>query len=232
MSLIVDINPVPWEILDLVKARILKNRAKKGKEKGKSRDKEGRQGLIDGAARRRPIQRPVGLLAKQRKDEPNFILSGDTAYIAFIRKYAYLPHDSYSIKLNGIPSGNIDFSAIENRNIFSYLIIWSNNADEQKKVIDELALTSAFLYPSGVVTGVCKVIVPVVSEPNPGDKINLEMTITKVEGLVSNITYLYGFVGELDDYRIYGNEVLTADQPVGTVLNLEVKFPGDLRPND
>ena len=31
MSLIVDINPVPWEILEQVKARILKNRAKKQK---------------------------------------------------------------------------------------------------------------------------------------------------------------------------------------------------------
>jgi hypothetical protein len=62
MSLIVDINPVPWEILDLVKARILKNRAKKQKrqpEKGKEL--------------RRVMQVDNGILAKQRWEEPSFI---------------------------------------------------------------------------------------------------------------------------------------------------------------
>ena len=64
MSLIVDINPVPWEILDLVRARILKNRAKKQKrqpEKGKEL--------------RRVMQVDNGILAKQRWEEPSFILS-------------------------------------------------------------------------------------------------------------------------------------------------------------
>jgi hypothetical protein len=62
MSLIVDINPVPWEILDLVKVRILKNRANRQKrqpEKGKEL--------------RRVMQVDNGILAKQRWEEPSFI---------------------------------------------------------------------------------------------------------------------------------------------------------------
>jgi hypothetical protein len=63
MSLIVDINPVPWEILEQVKARILRNRAKKQKrqpEKGKEL--------------RRVMQVDNGILAKQRWEEPSFVL--------------------------------------------------------------------------------------------------------------------------------------------------------------
>ena len=63
MSLIVDINPVPWEILDLVRARILRNRAKKQRRKEKSGEL------------RRMMQVDNGILAKQRWEEPSFILS-------------------------------------------------------------------------------------------------------------------------------------------------------------
>jgi hypothetical protein len=63
MSLIVDINPVPWEILDLVKARILKNRANRQKRQP---EKPGEL--------RRVMQVDNGLLAKQRWEEPSFIM--------------------------------------------------------------------------------------------------------------------------------------------------------------
>jgi hypothetical protein len=66
MSLIVDINPVPWKILDLVKARILKNRAKKAK-KGIDWSKE--------TMRREMVLQPVPLLSR-KKDEPSFVLGG------------------------------------------------------------------------------------------------------------------------------------------------------------
>ncbi len=66
MSLIVDINPVPWEILDLVRARILKNRAKKQKRK----EKPGEERNL-----RRVTPADRGLLAKQRWEEPSFIAS-------------------------------------------------------------------------------------------------------------------------------------------------------------
>ena len=69
MSLIVDINPVPWEILEQVRARILKNRAKKQKrqpEKGKDL--------------RRVMQVDNGILAKQRWEEPSFVGGGGFHY--------------------------------------------------------------------------------------------------------------------------------------------------------
>jgi hypothetical protein len=66
MSLIVDINPVPWKILDLVKARILKNRAKKAK-KGLDWSKE--------TLRREMALSPAPLISR-RRDEPSFVPSG------------------------------------------------------------------------------------------------------------------------------------------------------------
>ena len=73
MSLIVDINPVPWEILEQVKARILKNRAKKQKREP---DK--------GKELQRVMQVDNGILAKQRWEEPSFIGGGKTPYIAIV----------------------------------------------------------------------------------------------------------------------------------------------------
>jgi hypothetical protein len=68
MSLIVNINPVPWKILDLVKARILKNRATK--------KKQGINWSTDGVKRGMALQpRPV---SKRREQEPSFINSGKT----------------------------------------------------------------------------------------------------------------------------------------------------------
>jgi hypothetical protein len=69
MSLIVDINPVPWEILDLVRARILRNRAKKQ-----------RRQLEKLGELRRVMQVDRGLLAKQRWEEPSFFGEGGIHY--------------------------------------------------------------------------------------------------------------------------------------------------------
>ena len=66
MSLIIDIDPVPWKILDLVKARILKNRAKKAK-KGTDWSKE--------TLRREMALSPAPLISRKR-DEPSFVPSG------------------------------------------------------------------------------------------------------------------------------------------------------------
>ena len=70
MSLIVQINPVPWKILDLVKARILKNRAKKAK-KGIDWSKE---------TMRREMVLPPAPLISRKKDEPSFTSSGSIHY--------------------------------------------------------------------------------------------------------------------------------------------------------
>jgi hypothetical protein len=71
MSLIVDINPVPWKILDLVQARILKNRAKKSK-KGMGWSKE---------TLRREMSQQQAPLISRRKDEPSFTLSPNATFI-------------------------------------------------------------------------------------------------------------------------------------------------------
>ena len=63
MSLIIDINPVPWKILDLVRARILKNRAKKAK-KGVDWSKE---------TMKREMALQPGPLSRRKRDEPSFI---------------------------------------------------------------------------------------------------------------------------------------------------------------
>ena len=70
MSLIVDINPVPWKILDLVKARILKNRAKKAK-KGLDWSKE---------TMKREMSLQPGPLSKRKRGEPSFIPGGSIHY--------------------------------------------------------------------------------------------------------------------------------------------------------
>ena len=69
MSLIVDINPVPWKILDLVKARILKNRAKKAKK-----------GLDWSTDLRREMALSPAPLISGKRDEPSFVPSGRVHY--------------------------------------------------------------------------------------------------------------------------------------------------------
>jgi hypothetical protein len=64
MSLIVEINPVPWKILALVKARILKNRAKQ--------KKQGMNWSTDELKRAMSLQPHP--LSKRKKQEPSFIM--------------------------------------------------------------------------------------------------------------------------------------------------------------
>jgi|GEM_PF-5617440 len=70
MSLIVNINPVPWKILALVRARILKNRAKQAKERS--------DWTKETIKRASSLQ--VGPLSKKRKEEPSFILASKMHY--------------------------------------------------------------------------------------------------------------------------------------------------------
>jgi hypothetical protein len=67
MSLIVDINQVPWKILQLVRARILKNRAKKAVDSG-NWSKE---------TLKRVSSLQAGPLSRKRKEEPGFMLQSD-----------------------------------------------------------------------------------------------------------------------------------------------------------
>ena len=155
MSLIVDINPVPWEILEQVKARLLRNRAKKQKrqpEKGKDL--------------RRVMQVDNGILAKQRWEEPSFVGGEKTPYIAFVKcqasgyelnTYNESPTVNFSfywhkfildrpliqagiVQVDLINSVNKlgDFQAISSDADIpeGYLFIWSTNADEQNDVIN------------------------------------------------------------------------------------------------
>jgi hypothetical protein len=69
MSLIVDINPVPWKILDLVRARMLKNRAKKAK----------RSGDWSKEALKREMALPPAPLITRKRDEPSFVIGGQVA---------------------------------------------------------------------------------------------------------------------------------------------------------
>jgi len=70
MSLIVNINPVPWKILALVRARILKNRAKQAKERS-----DWTKETI-----KRVSSLQVGPLSKKRKEEPSFVLASKMHY--------------------------------------------------------------------------------------------------------------------------------------------------------
>ena len=99
MSLIVDINPVPWEILDLVRARILKNRAKKQKRQP---EKPGEL--------RRVMQVDNGILAKQRWEEPSFILSEPIFRISVDLEW---DKDVYSIPATIIGGNEPGFIATE-----------------------------------------------------------------------------------------------------------------------
>ena len=102
MSLIIDIDPVPWRILDLVRARILKNRAKKAK-KGVDWSKE---------TLKREMSLQPGPLSRRKREEPSFIpLSQVNVGVAWLDvgyNYTVFPdtgpyYDSgWS---NGLPSG-------------------------------------------------------------------------------------------------------------------------------
>jgi hypothetical protein len=67
MSLIVNINPVPWKILELVKARILKNRAQK--------KKQGMNWSTNDVKRAMALQ--PNPLSKRKKQEPSFMIDNE-----------------------------------------------------------------------------------------------------------------------------------------------------------
>jgi hypothetical protein len=91
MSLIVDINPVPWEILDLVKARILKNRANRQKRQP---EKPGEL--------RRVMQVDNGILAKQRWEEPSFIMEDIVKSIVI--EYSMPPGSTSGVSIDTLTS--------------------------------------------------------------------------------------------------------------------------------
>jgi len=160
MSLIVDIDPVPWNILEVVKCRILKNRAKA---------KRAVENCGGSEEKRADSLRP-GPLSIRRKDEPSFVLSGKTPYIAirlsgqpmangqnFVEFYtpntagpsyyplSFLPYynvyqiwaqpEPHIFKLNGVVVGEIVPPSTANTWV-AYLFIWSDNIETQKELIN------------------------------------------------------------------------------------------------
>jgi hypothetical protein len=199
MSLIVDINPVPWEILEQVKARLLKNRAKKQR-----RQPEKSKEL------RRVMQVDNGILAKQRWEEPSFIGGGDTPYIAIVtgghfgRRYVRLiyvsTNESYvlfndivtvAVKLNDVTVGSLENPGINN--FVAYLFVWTENTETQNEIqsrINQLysnvyeerespsdynGWVSAGTYLVNLTWKVILVNSSNLAEPNRGDRIKLEL---------------------------------------------------------
>jgi hypothetical protein len=125
MSLIVDINPVPWEILDLVKARILKNRANRQKRQP---EKPGEL--------RRVMQVDNGLLAKQRWEEPSFIFGGDFPFLYILKDSRGVggvnSTFAFTLKINDVFVAEIDFKEMGKPK--GYILIWSNNETDVKSV--------------------------------------------------------------------------------------------------
>jgi hypothetical protein len=116
MSLIVDINPVPWKILDLVRARILKNRAKK--------TKKGTMGSKERLNREMSLQ--PGPLSRRKKDEASFIAFNDfTPYIGLVTDNPLFQGD-FTLYLNGTRLGD-GVSASDQA--VGYLFIWSENTE-------------------------------------------------------------------------------------------------------
>jgi hypothetical protein len=129
MSLIVDINPVPWEILDLVRARILKNRAKKQKRQP---EKPGEL--------RRVMQVDNGILAKQRWEEPSFIGGGGTPFLVILKELANQTF-AFTLTINDVLVAEIDFREMGNKK--GYILLWTNNENDEESI-------KSFIGPSRV----------------------------------------------------------------------------------
>jgi hypothetical protein len=138
MSLIVDINPVPWEILDLVKARILKNRANRQKRQP---EKPGEL--------RRVMQVDNGLLARQRWEEPSFIFGERIPFITiqlsnYFRDWMIAIPPSYSairdgnavevnVKFNDVNLSNYLHSDLSSRT--GYCFIWTSDTEGWAEIL-------------------------------------------------------------------------------------------------
>jgi hypothetical protein len=121
MSLVVELYPVPWKILDLVKARILKNRAKKAK-KGLDWSKE--------TLRREMALSPAPLISR-RRDEPSFFGS-DMFFAIWFGGYVRLSLDGgytqistrFTVKLNNQILGEVNLLPLSNQ-YQQFIFIWS-----------------------------------------------------------------------------------------------------------
>jgi hypothetical protein len=164
MSLIVDINPVPWEILELVKARILKNRSKRQPQEQL------------GELKRAMSLRPGPLSRKRREEEPSFVSSEETPYIVVVTGgqyghkylsdvstvvwfdyrnvppttaidtvgYTYSDIGNVTVKFNGITVKELENPGVDN--FIAYLFVWVENINTQKDIQANFDLRYANTY--------------------------------------------------------------------------------------
>jgi hypothetical protein len=253
MSLIVDINPVPWEILDLVKARILKNRANRQKRQP---EKPGEL--------RRVMQVDNGLLAKQRWEEPSFIFGGDFPFLYILKDSRGVggvnSTFAFTLKINDVFVAEIDFKEMGKPK--GYILIWSNNETDVKSVKSYLGQSATFRIYEGYLgrfydqyedkanpyeqlvaglvpyyvtayRGVDSVNVTLLqeytaiilnqSEPRPGDIIDIEIKVTYTAQFLRRISLPNG----LPNYAsIYGGFMESGADPLpGDASNIK---PGEL----
>jgi hypothetical protein len=174
MSLIVDINPVPWEILDLVRARILKNRANRQKrqpEKGKDL--------------RRPMQVDNGILAKQRWEEPSFIGGPDRVFaIGFFAPIGDVIYPgfqlpvSYTVSVNGQTLGNLNFGLTLNRSQ-AYYFIWSPDENDKTEILSDL------INPFDPFGNFSDIVITVIETEQPDPNTPIVIEISNILGVVN-----------------------------------------------
>ena len=126
MSLILEVYPVPWKILDLIKARILKNRAKKAKK-----------GLDLGEDLKQMMSLRPGPLSRRRKDEPSFINSTNIKYtLELARTFA----------TSGIATDGFNYAIINN----VYRLYAESDDTDGKQLWFSRGQQYVYRYPSQV----------------------------------------------------------------------------------
>lgn len=121
MSLIIDINPVPWKILDLVRARILKNRAKKAK-KGVDWSKE---------TMKREMALQPGPLSRRKRDEPSFIPGSQVDVgVGWLASNNILSAPGYSNGISCSGSSNIAVNNIYGDGVTYFTTVRTCSGDE------------------------------------------------------------------------------------------------------
>jgi hypothetical protein len=166
MSLIIDIDPVPWKILDLVRARILKNRAKKAK-KGVDWSKE---------TLKREMSLQPGPLSRRKRDEPSFISTPSATFVieGFMERIDYpngVPYPSFEFPPSyvyleswfvyrendeGLPPtyfAGIDFIFPRNSTLSTFATWYENPRNFRSKIYVSFFLTSTGEFVA-LVTGV------------------------------------------------------------------------------